>query len=65
MNELSLVQAVNAALSRAMSEDGSVLVLGEDGGLVGHSHWVTVFRREPARTDFKFHNRIKTMLSRA
>jgi 2-oxoisovalerate dehydrogenase E1 component subunit beta len=35
MSELSLVQAVNAALKRAMSEDASVLVLGEDVGIDG------------------------------
>jgi 2-oxoisovalerate dehydrogenase E1 component beta subunit len=35
MTELSLVQAVNAALKRAMSEDASVLVLGEDVGIDG------------------------------
>ncbi len=35
MSELSLVQAVNAALKRAMSEDANVLVLGEDVGMDG------------------------------
>ncbi len=35
MSELSLVQAVNAALRRAMSEDAGVLVLGEDVGIDG------------------------------
>jgi len=35
MTELSLVQAVNAALKRAMNEDSSVLVLGEDVGVDG------------------------------
>jgi 2-oxoisovalerate dehydrogenase E1 component beta subunit len=35
MTELSLVQAVNVALKRAMSEDASVLVLGEDVGIDG------------------------------
>lgn len=35
MSELSLVQAVNAALRRAMSEDANVLVLGEDVGIDG------------------------------
>jgi pyruvate dehydrogenase E1 component beta subunit len=35
MTELSLVQAVNAALKRAMSEDVSVIVLGEDVGIDG------------------------------
>ena len=35
MSELSLVQAVNAALKRAMSDDASVLVLGEDVGIDG------------------------------
>ncbi len=35
MTELSLVQAVNAALKRAMDEDSRVLVLGEDVGVDG------------------------------
>lgn len=35
MTELSLVQAVNAALRRAMQEDPRVLVLGEDVGIDG------------------------------
>jgi pyruvate dehydrogenase E1 component beta subunit len=35
MSELSLVQAINAALTRAMREDASVLVLGEDVGVHG------------------------------
>jgi len=35
MTELSLVQAVNAALKRAMDEDSRVLVLGEDVGING------------------------------
>jgi pyruvate dehydrogenase E1 component beta subunit len=35
MTELSLVQAVNTALKRAMSEDPGVLVLGEDVGTDG------------------------------
>jgi 2-oxoisovalerate dehydrogenase E1 component subunit beta len=35
MSELNLVQAVNAALKRAMSEDADVLVLGEDVGIDG------------------------------
>jgi 2-oxoisovalerate dehydrogenase E1 component beta subunit len=35
MTELSLVQAINAALKRAMSEDARVLVLGEDVGIDG------------------------------
>jgi 2-oxoisovalerate dehydrogenase E1 component beta subunit len=35
MTELSLVQAVNAALRRAMHEDARVLVLGEDVGVDG------------------------------
>ena len=35
MTELSLVQAVNAALKRAMDEDSRVLVLGEDVGIDG------------------------------
>jgi 2-oxoisovalerate dehydrogenase E1 component beta subunit len=35
MTELSLVQAVNAALKRAMSDDSSVLILGEDVGIDG------------------------------
>lgn len=35
MSELSLVQAINAALRRAMREDTGVLVLGEDVGIDG------------------------------
>jgi len=35
MTELSLVQAVNAALKRAMAEDDRVLILGEDVGVDG------------------------------
>jgi len=35
VTELSLVQAVNAALRRAMDEDARVLVLGEDVGIDG------------------------------
>ncbi len=35
MAELTLVQAVNAALARAMAEDSAVLVLGEDVGADG------------------------------
>lgn len=35
MTELSLVQAVNAALKRAMNDDPRVLVLGEDVGIDG------------------------------
>ncbi len=35
MNEISLVQAVNLALARAMQEDERVLVLGEDVGADG------------------------------
>jgi len=35
MTELSLVQAINIALKRAMSEDARVLVLGEDVGVDG------------------------------
>ncbi len=35
MTELSLVQAVNAALKRVMDEDSRVLVLGEDVGIDG------------------------------
>ena len=35
MAELTLVQAVNAALARAMEEDERVLVLGEDVGVDG------------------------------
>lgn len=35
MTELTLVQAINAALSRAMTEDAQVLVLGEDVGRNG------------------------------
>jgi len=35
MAELTLVQAVNLALARAMAEDASVIVLGEDVGVDG------------------------------
>jgi 2-oxoisovalerate dehydrogenase E1 component subunit beta len=35
MSEISLVQAVNLALKRAMADDARVLVLGEDVGLDG------------------------------
>jgi pyruvate dehydrogenase E1 component beta subunit len=35
MSELNLVQAVNAALSRAMGQDERVIVLGEDVGVNG------------------------------
>jgi pyruvate dehydrogenase E1 component beta subunit len=35
MTELSLVQAVNLALKRAMADDSKVLVLGEDVGIDG------------------------------
>lgn len=35
MSELTLVQAVNLALARAMSDDPAVLVLGEDVGVDG------------------------------
>jgi 2-oxoisovalerate dehydrogenase E1 component beta subunit len=35
MSEITLVQAVNLALSRAMGEDSSVVVLGEDVGAEG------------------------------
>jgi pyruvate dehydrogenase E1 component beta subunit len=35
MTEMSLVQAVNLALKRAMADDPSVLVLGEDVGIDG------------------------------
>src|SRR3974377_1214157 len=35
MAEVSLVQAVNLALARAMAEDSTVLVLGEDVGADG------------------------------
>lgn len=35
MSELSLVQAINAALNRAMNDDERVLVLGEDVGING------------------------------
>jgi 2-oxoisovalerate dehydrogenase E1 component beta subunit len=35
MSEVSLVQAVNLALQRAMAEDHTVLVLGEDVGIDG------------------------------
>ena len=32
MAEITLVEAVNLALTRAMKEDETVLVFGEDGG---------------------------------
>ena len=35
MAEINLVQAVSLALARAMAEDGSVIVLGEDVGVDG------------------------------
>jgi len=35
MTELSLVQAINGALKRAMDEDARVLILGEDVGIDG------------------------------
>ena len=35
MPEITLIQAVNLALARAMTEDASVLVLGEDVGAEG------------------------------
>lgn len=35
MSEISLLEAINAALKRAMREDASVLVLGEDVGIDG------------------------------
>ena len=35
MSELSLVQAINLALRRAMSEDAGVLLIGEDVGING------------------------------
>lgn len=35
MTELSLVQAINAALKRAMQEDAGVVILGEDVGVDG------------------------------
>ena len=35
MTELSLVQAVNLALKRAMADDPRVVVLGEDVGVDG------------------------------
>jgi 2-oxoisovalerate dehydrogenase E1 component subunit beta len=35
MSELSLVQAINLALRRAMTEDPRVLLLGEDVGING------------------------------
>jgi 2-oxoisovalerate dehydrogenase E1 component beta subunit len=35
MPEITLVEAVNLALARAMAEDGTVLVLGEDVGIDG------------------------------
>jgi 2-oxoisovalerate dehydrogenase E1 component beta subunit len=35
MPEITLVQAVNLALARAMADDPSVLVVGEDVGAEG------------------------------
>ncbi len=35
MSELTLVQAVNLALARAMADDARVVVLGEDVGADG------------------------------
>ena len=35
MPEITLVQAVNLALARAMAEDASVLAVGEDVGAEG------------------------------
>ncbi|PPC85601.1 MAG: alpha-ketoacid dehydrogenase subunit beta, partial [Methylocystis sp.] len=35
MSEITLVEAVNLALARAMSEDKDVLMLGEDIGVNG------------------------------
>ncbi|PPC85623.1 MAG: alpha-ketoacid dehydrogenase subunit beta, partial [Methylocystis sp.] len=35
MSEITLVEAVNLALARAMSEDKDVLLLGEDIGVNG------------------------------
>lgn len=35
MTALNLVQAINAALRRAMTEDSRVLILGEDVGIDG------------------------------
>ena len=42
MTELSLVQAVNLALKRAMADDSKVLVLGEDVGIDGGVFRATV-----------------------
>ena len=39
MAELALVEAVRLALSRAMAEDDSVLILGEDVGVVNSPCW--------------------------
>ena len=41
MAEISLVQAVNLALARAMADDPTVLVLGEDVGIDGGVFRVT------------------------
>ena len=48
MPELTLVEAINLALARAMDEDANVVVLGEDVGVNGG-----VFRA-PARLQQRF-----------
>ena len=35
MPELTMIEAIRAALSRAMEEDDSVVILGEDVGIDG------------------------------
>ncbi len=37
MSNITLVEAINLALARAMEEDDSVVVIGEDVGLNGSS----------------------------
>jgi pyruvate dehydrogenase E1 component beta subunit len=53
MSELSLVQAVNLALRRAMAEDPSVLMLGEDVGIDGG-----VFRATEGLLETYGHDRV-------
>ena len=46
MSEMTLVEAVNTALGRAMADDGSVVVLGEDVGVNGGVFRATVGLQE-------------------
>ena len=57
MAEITLVEAVNLALSRAMQEDPNVVVLGEDVGVNGGVFRATVglqqrFGRERVPSDW-------------